>query len=598
MLKTFADLYRIIKLTGTTMQLWGIIVLAIFSAIVETFGIALVFPFIAALTMPDYFKATGKLHKVAEILGFHSQHRFLVFMGFAVLAVVVFGNILMALTGWLSYRYSFMQESRISVLLLSRYLNKPYIFFLENNLNNLAKNIVNEVAIVIRDLFISALEIISKLSVIIVMLSFLLFYNFLFSTIMIASIASVYVIYSGFCKKRIRQKSAEFAEAHALRFKYSIESLNAIQDIKLLNAESFFLKQFEKPCRDFANASSTSKTLASLPRNFLELFLFGGILTFILINILDNSKSFNLVLPILSTFAYAGIRMLPAMNIFYHSYSVMRFSKHSLDALYDDLISDKDPAIQSSGILNFNRVIEFKNVGFAYSGAAENTIENINFTIKKGESVGFVGGTGSGKTTIINILLGLLNQSSGEILIDNVPLSPANTIDWQKNIGHVPQNIYLVDDTILNNIAFGVELGKIDFAWLRKVAQIAELDEFIMSLPDNYNTLVGDRGVRLSGGQRQRIGIARSLYRQPKVLVLDEATSALDNITEAKVTENLRSECKGLTLVIVAHRLTTVKNCDKILVLAAKRGVVSEGSYDALLEGSPEFQDLVSANVA
>ncbi len=597
MLKTFADLYRIIKLTGTAMQLWAIVALAVFSAVIETFGIALVFPFIAALTMPDYFKSTGKLHKLAEILGFHSQHRFLVFMGFAVLAVVVFGNILMALTSWLSYRYSFMQESRISVLLLSRYLNKPYIFFLKNNLNNLAKNIVNEVAIVIRDLFISALEIISKGAVLIVMLSFLLCYNPLFSLIMISAIASVYAIYSGFCKKRIRQKSAEFAQAHTLRFKYSIESLNAIQDIKLLSAENFFLKQFEKPSRDFANASSTSKTLASLPRNFLELFLFGGILTFILINILDNSKSFNLMLPILSTFAYAGIRMLPAMNILYHSYSVMKFSKHSLDVLYDDLISGGDVVGQSDTDLNFNHTIHFKNLGFSYGDEAGNVIENINFKINKGESVGFVGGTGSGKTTVINILLGLLAPSEGEVLIDGLSLCPRNLQDWQKNIGHVPQNIYLVDDTILNNIAFGIELEKIDFSWLRKVAQIAELDEFIMSLPENYNTLVGDRGVRLSGGQRQRIGIARSLYRRPKVLVLDEATSALDNITEARVIENIRSECKGLTLIMVAHRLTTVKKCDKILVLVAKKGVVSEGSYDALLESSPEFQDLVSANV-
>ena len=315
----------------------------------------------------------------------------------------------------------------------------------------------------------------------------------------------------------------------------------------------------------------------------------------IIIYLLTTGKDSKEIFPIISLYAMAGYRLLPALQQIYSSITRVKYNLPALEILVDDLSKEHEISkkVSKQQALIFNNNLVLKDINFHYLGSASPILDDINIEIKANTTIGFVGPTGSGKTTLIDVLLGLLTPNTGKLIVDNVELTVENTRAWQKNIGYVPQSIYLTDDTIIKNIAFGINDNDIDLDKVKHAAKLADIDSFINTMPKNYNTFVGERGIRLSGGQCQRIGIARALYNNPSILVLDEATSALDSVTENAIIEAINKLSHKKTIIMIAHRLTTVKECDVIFMLD-KGKITDKGKYDELLALNEKFRNMAS----
>ena len=350
--------------------------------------------------------------------------------------------------------------------------------------------------------------------------------------------------------------------------------------------EKKFIKSFSINAQTFARNVASSEVLGILPRFALEAIAFGGILLIILF-ILDNTGSVNDAIPIISLYAFAGYRLMPAIQVIYLSSTRLKFVGPALDKIINDIKNLKPLNLnQNQGVLNFNKAIDLKNISYNYPNSQRTSLKNINLSIPNSSRVGIMGQTGCGKTTMVDIILGLLDPEKGTLEVDGQIIKDQNRRSWQRSIGYVPQQIYLSDDTIAANIAFGVDPKDINKDLVERASKIANLHEFVINeLPDQYETSVGERGIRLSGGQRQRIGIARALYHNPKVLILDEATSALDDLTEKAVMEAIHNLDKNITIIIIAHRLSTIKNCD-IVYLLEKGELKNTGTFEEIIKAN------------
>ena len=388
-------------------------------------------------------------------------------------------------------------------------------------------------------------------------------------------------------------------EANKERFRTINESLSSIKITKVLGIEPFFLKNYSYFSGKFTRYNVLAHVIGEVPRYILEAFAFGGIVFFVIIMIARGEKVIDLI-PLLSLYAFAAYRAMPALNRLYSAMTTVYYNTAIVDKIYEDMIeiglykspeSSRLPEQKESELL-FEKEIKLEKIKFCYDKSTFDVINELNLTIPKNSIIGFVGATGCGKTTLVDIILGLLVPQFGQILVDDLPITERNIKAWQKKIGYVPQEIYLSDDSIRKNIAFGVPENEINEGQVRVVAKIAALDGFIeKELPENYNTIVGERGIRLSGGQRQRIGLARALYRNPEVLVLDEATSSLDGITEEAVLKAIKSAARSRTVLMIAHRLTTLKDCDLIYIL--DRGqIIEQGTYQELISQNKKFREM------
>ena len=350
---------------------------------------------------------------------------------------------------------------------------------------------------------------------------------------------------------------------------------------------------FSESAYIFARNQSNLLVISQLPRLILEAIVFGGILL-ILLYIMNQEGTFNRAIPILSLYVFAAYRLMPAIQQIYGSFTQLTFVGPSLHKLYEDLTNLKTfNKNQDQGILSFNKTICLKNIHYNYPNTTRTALKNISLTIHEKSTVGLVGATGCGKTSIVDIILGLLEPQQGTLEVDGKVIKKHNVRSWQRSIGYVPQHIYLSDDTVAANIAFGVESKNIDYDMIIKAAKIANLHEFVFGqLPKKYQTSIGERGIRLSGGQRQRIGIARALYHNPQVLILDEATSALDNQTEKIVMDAISNLSKNITIILIAHRLSTVEVCDNIFVLENGQ-LMGHGTYQQLKTTNKTFQKMI-----
>ena len=368
-----------------------------------------------------------------------------------------------------------------------------------------------------------------------------------------------------------------------LRFLAISDAFGAVKQVKIGGLEEHYIKQFSDPARSLAKKRATALIIKQLPRLILEAIAFGGILIIILY-MMDQTNSFSNVLPIISLYAFAGYRLMPAIQGIYTGFTSLAFITPSINKLYEDLKNIEPIKFnQDPSILTVNKKIALKNIHFCYPNASKVTLNNISLIIPAKSTVGFVGATGSGKTTMVDIILGLMHPQKGTLEIDNKIITTQNSRSWQRSIGYVPQHIYLTDDTVAANIAFGVEPKDIDQDIVEKASKIAKLHDFVINeLPQKYQTTIGEGGVRLSGGQRQRIGISRALYHKPTVLILDEATNSLDNETEQAVMDAVSNLSKDLTIILIAHRLNTLKNC-KIIFKFDKGQLVGEGTYEELI---------------
>lgn len=567
----------------------------VFMAFLEMAGIASIMPFMAVVSSPDLVEKNKWLKYFYETFNFNNKNNYLIFLGTIVLFILIVSNLFKALM----VRFTLSYDNRLNYLLarrlLASYLSKSYCFFLNRNTADLGKNILNEVRTVISGVLSPSMKLLSGCLISSFILALLLLVNPVIAVTIAIVLGGAYAALFLLIRRRLSVIGKEQLHASFMKFKSANEALSGIKDLKVMGRESFFLERFADYAERHALNNVTAGTISQLPRYFLEIMAFGGILL-IVIYFLGSDQGAVQMVPLLAMYAFAGYRLMPAIQDVFSSLASVRYSLPALDALYDDLIENKaepSPLLArrpAEDALPFRSSLELREISFSYPGSHEYALRDVSLVIAPNSIIGFVGTTGSGKTTAVDIILGLLSPTSGCLVVDDVVLDEENMLRWQKNLGYVPQHIYLSDDTITRNIAFGVCDEDIDMDAVYRAAKIANLHQFIEEeLSDGYETVVGERGVRLSGGQRQRIGIARAMYSDPQVLILDEATSALDGVTEEVVMDAIRHLTRKKTIIMIAHRLTTVRDCDTIYVMEHGR-VVDSGDYNSLQKTSVWFR--------
>jgi ATP-binding cassette, subfamily B, bacterial PglK len=601
MLATYRQLLDLMT-PGERRRFWGILGIIMFSGLAEMLSVASILPFIAVLSNPDMLERNGRVAAVYHALGFASRESFLIFLGSAVFAIVVFGLLFSTFTHYVIYRFTGMRAYSIGRRLLRGYLLQPYTWFLNRHSATLGASVLTEVNHVVMHAMQPAMMLLPQAVVAIFLIALLVAVRPVAALIAAGLIVGSYVVIYFSVRRYLSRLGQDKHRTNQRKFRIAGEALGGIKDVKLMGLETSYLGQFDAVARRLAVVLAQSKIVGELPRNLLKAVALGGILFFILFLLVTGDSSLGDILPILGLYAFAGIRLFPALQQVYAATTAMRFAQPVLDRLHKDMAeldavaahAAAGPAAGSQPPLRLREWLEFADVHYAYPKAERPAVNGLSLGIAANTTVGIVGGTGAGKTTAVDLILGLLLPQSGEIRVDGAPITAVNRRAWQDNIGYVPQQIFLTDDTVSANIAFGLPKEKIDQAAVERAARTAELHDFVtQELPKGYDTAVGERGVRLSGGQRQRIGIARALYHDPDVLILDEATSALDNLTERAVMDAVKNLGHAKTIVLIAHRLTTVQDCDTIFMLERGR-LVAQGSYDDLLESSHEFRAMAA----
>ena len=554
-------------------------------ALLDMIGVASILPFMAILTNPSLIETNLILNNMYLILnkfGVENNQQFLFALGILVFLILIFSLFFKALTTYFQIRFIQMREYTIGKSFVEGYLHQHYSWFLNHHSAELGKNILSEVGGVVGGMR-NLLELISKGMVAIAIIVLLILADPKLALIISLSIGMFYGVIFFSIRSYIKRIGKIRLENNELRFLSVSEAFGAIKEVKVGGLEQAYIKQFSKSANTFALTQASSSILSQLPRYFLEAIAFGGIMLIILYK-MKITGSFNNALPVISLYVFAGYRLMPALQNIYRSFTQLTFVAPAVDKLYDDKKNLKPfHPNQDKKFLDFNNSISLKNIHYNYPNASRTALKDINLNIPAKSTVGLVGATGSGKTTTVDIILGLLEAQKGTLEVDGKIITKQNSRSWQQSIGYVPQNIYLSNDTIAGKIALGVDPIDIDQEVIEKVCKIANLHNFVMDeLPNKYLTSVGERGVRLSGGQRQRIGIARALYHNPKVLILDEATSALDNETEKAVMDAIDNLSKDITIILIAHRLNTVKNCDIIFKLENGR-LIGQGTFDEII---------------
>ena len=562
-----------------------LLAMIIVMAFLDMIGVASILPFMAVLTNPTLIDTNyilNYMYNLSQSFGVENSQQFIFALGILLFLLLITSLTFKALTTYVQVRFVQMLEYSVGKRLVKKYLNQPYSWFLSRHSADLGKTILSEVSNVVGNGVGKLMELISKSTITIALIILLIIIDPKLAFIVSISFALAYILIFYSIRKYLNWIGKESLKNNQLRFTAVSEAFGAVKEIKVGGLEQTYIKSFSKSSKIYAQTQATSLVIAQLPRFFLEALAFGGILLIILF-IMRQTGSFNNALPIISLYVFAGYRLMPAMQIVYASFTQLVFIGPSLEKLYDDL---NGPEVSNtninSDILTFNKKIDLKNIDYNYPNVSRTALKNINLSIPAKSTIGFIGATGSGKTTTIDIILGLLEAEKGTLEVDGKVITGQNIRSWQRMIGYVPQHIYLSDDSVAANIAFGVDTNEIDQKAVEKASKIANLHEFVIDeLPKKYQTEIGERGVRLSGGQRQRIGIARALYHKPKVLVFDEATSALDNNTENLVMNEVNNLSKDITILIIAHRLNTVKKCDKIYLL--EKGMIkNEGTFEEL----------------
>ncbi|MDB3897571.1 ABC transporter ATP-binding protein/permease [Candidatus Pelagibacter sp.] len=567
-------------------------------ALLDMIGIASIMPFMAVLINPEIIETNiilTMLFKFLGVVGVETEKQFLFTLGVLVFVLLIVSIIFKAFTSYIQLRFTNLREYTIGKRLVEGYLGQPYSWFLSRHSADLGKSILSEVGIIIGHGLAPMMELIAKSFVAIALISLLIFIDPKIALIAGFTIGIAYGIIYLFSRSYINRIGQERVKANQMRFTAVSEAFGASKEVKVGGLEKHFIKQFAEPAQTYARHVSSAAIVSQLPRYALEAVAFGGMLIVILY-LMAESGSFINAVPILALYAFAGYRLMPALQGIYVAITQLRFVAPALNTLYDD-IKNLKPAIihDDKEIIKLNKDIVLKNIYYDYPNASRTALKNINLCVPANTTVGLVGVTGSGKTTAVDIILGLLEAQKGTLEIDGKIITENNRRSWQRSIGYVPQNIYLSDDTIAANIAFGIAYESIDQEAIERAAKIANIHKFIINeLDQKYQTTIGERGVRLSGGQRQRIGIARALYHNPQVLILDEATSALDNLTEQAVMDEVYNFEKKMTIMLIAHRLSTVKRCDSIFMLN-KGKIEVQGTFDELIKKSTSFRDSASS---
>ena len=564
-----------------------LLLMILIMALLDMIGVASILPFMAVLTNPSLVDTNlflNFLFNTSVIFGVSNNQQFLFILGLLVFIMIVVSLLFKAITTYAMFRFIRMREYSIGKRLVEGYLNQPYSWFLNRNSAELGKNILSEVATMNANSIMPFMEIISKGTVSIAIIILLITVDPKIALIVGFLFSGLYFLIFFSIKGYLNRIGKERLESNKSRYLVVNEAFSAAKEIKVSGLEKIYVNLFSNPAYTFARSTAVQGVIAQIPRYIFEILAFGGILLIILYK-MTQAGNFNSIIPIFSLYIFAGYRLMPAIQQIYASFTSLTFAAPALEKLYNDLKNLKSINLnQDKGILPLNKSINLKNIHYNYPNTSRVSLKNINLEIPAKSIVGFVGPTGSGKTTLVDIILGLLEAQNGTLKIDEKVITKENIRSWQRSIGYVPQYIFLKDDSIAANIAFGVSHENINQKALERASKIANLHNFVVEeLPNQYQTSIGERGVRLSGGQRQRIGIARALYRNPQVLILDEATSALDSETEKAVMDSVNNLRNDITIILIAHRLNTLRNCDTTFKLD-KGQIVNRGTFDELIK--------------
>lgn len=574
-----------------------LLLVSIVNAGVQMLSIASILPFLAVLSDPGQVESNRFLNAAYRELGFTDPNQLLVLLGIVLFVALLTSIAVKGLHFYLTNRFGNDCEFAMSHRLMTRYLRRDYSYFLGQNSSRLAKNTFSEVGEVVRSVLKPGICLVAESITAVMILVLLVFANPPVALVLAAVLGTAYgLIYLGI-RRRLGALGEEKMNANRRRFYAASEAYGGIKDVKLLGREDIYTERFAVPAKIYARMQTRIVFLQTIPKYSLEAFAFGGMMA-VALYFMRTPEQVHHALPLLGMYAFAGYRLMPILQSIFSNLASVRAVSPVVDHLCEELAgleSPERPAPRSSERMPLVRSIEFHQVGFTYPNSSEPVIRNLTLQIAARSKVGFVGSSGAGKSTLVDILLGLLHPDTGALKIDGLPVTRENLRLWQNALGYVSQHIYLADDTIARNIAFGVPDEKVDHARVRHCARIARLDDFIEGeLPDAYQAIVGERGVRLSGGQRQRIGIARALYPDPDVLILDEATSALDNLTEAEVMNGINSLDGEKTVIMIAHRLTTLRDCASIHHLE-NGAIVASGGYEELLGSDERFRNMAAA---
>ena len=569
-------------------------------AAAEVVSVAAVAPFLSLVVDPTAARTSPILHSAFTVGGFADDHMFLFAVGIAIIVVLITSNALLTGGYWVLYRFGSTRNHTIARRLLATYLRQPYSYFLEHNTATMSNNILQEVQQVVNGVLLPSVILVSKSAAILAILAFVVYVNPLLAAIVTLTLGGAYGVLSATTRRYLGRIGAERVNANQARHRATQEALGAIKEVRVAGAEEEMVRRFARPSRRFSLYQAYSQILSTVPRYALEGVAFSSLVVAALALLL-NGFTRSKAVPVLGLYAFAGTRLLPALRQGYAALTQLRYSGGALDEVHRMLVTNRVGAYDFDNVAPSVAVaraslegrIEIRDVSFCFRGVTP-TLDGVSMSIPAHTCVAIVGATGAGKSTLVDILLGLLEPSGGTVAIDDVPLQGIATLQWQHQIGYVPQSIYLTDDTVKHNIAFGVPPAAVDMDAVRRAAKLACIDMFIeRDLADGYDTTIGERGARLSGGQRQRLGLARALYHDPAVLFLDEATSALDTATESMILSSLARFPVRKTIVMIAHRLSAIEHCDLVFVLDHGR-VAASGTYEDLLSREPAFQSIVS----
>lgn len=568
-----------------------LVVLMILSSFAEVMSLGAVIPFLGMLANPDAAFQQSSVAWVATTFGIHSADQLILVLavGFITASLVAAG--LRMLQIWVNIHLANAAGRDISVEIFRRTLYQPYQVHLMRNSSEVIGSVVTKsdtAAFVLSQVLLVASTIVLAISILVA----LLVINTAVTLLAFAGFGLAYVLISFMVRRNLKRNGQRITVAAAQRIKALHEGLGGIRDVLLDGSQAFFADYYEQADIPLRRSTANNAVIAYSPRYLMEAI--GMVLISMLAYTMSvRDSGLTNVLPMLGALVIGAQRLLPALQQSYFAWTAITGNRALLDDVANllDQPLPPDASLPTPAPMPFRHSICFDHVRFRYHDDGPWVIDQLTLTVGQGSRVGFVGTTGSGKSTTLDLLMGLLDPTEGQILVDGTPTVGQQRRGWQRTIAHVPQSIFLADATLAENIAFGVPIEAIDMVRVRQAAQQAQIAGFIESGPDGYEAMVGEQGVRLSGGQRQRVGIARALYKQATVLVFDEATSALDNATEQAVMEAIESLGRNLTIFIIAHRLSTVQHCDLIVELESGK-VAAVGTYDELIESSSTFRTL------
>lgn len=582
---------------------WTALFFVVLGALSSALMVGSVLPFLSVLSDPDQIEKVGALAWAFEYFGFTDVYSFLILLGISSFAVIVVTSLIQLTKTYIVANFTMMRIHSLSHRLLIAYLRQPYAFFLNRHTGEMSTQVLQEAQAMVMMFLRPAADLIAAIFTIITIVGLLLWLDPMIMVIAFTIFGGSYGLVYVFNQRALKWYGLERTKANSERSRIANEALSGIKDIKLLGREEAYAAQYAGPSYRMTRALTAIQVQSQMPQFVMQAIAFGGMILLCLIMIdrsgLSHGSAVGGMLPTIGVFAFAGQRLLPELSKLYQSLAQIQAGGAAVDVVYDDLMNKAGLGSLPNGItpaLGLKQCLEFVNVSYHYPNSEPSGLKNISIKIRTGERIGIVGSTGAGKTTLADLVLGLLSPSEGKIYVDGTEITNKTLRAWQQSVGYVPQDIFLTDASISENIALGVLPQEIDQARVRHAARISQIDLVIREeLSESYATIIGERGVRLSGGQRQRIGIARALYYDADLILFDEATSALDNLTEREVMTSIDALPGDKTVIKIAHRLSTVKNCDRIIVLDQGQ-IVGCDTWEVLIAENEAFRKIASVS--